>query len=40
MATITLKGNPIHSAGELPALGSKAPEFRLTKSDLSEASLA
>ena len=40
MATITLKGNPIHSAGELPALGSKAPDFSLTKGDLSEASLA
>jgi thiol peroxidase len=40
MATITLKGNPIHSLGELPAIGSKAPDFSLTKGDLSEASLA
>lgn len=40
MATITLKGNPIHSAGDLPAVGSKAPDFKLTKGDLSEASLA
>jgi len=40
MATITLKGNPIHTSGELPAVGSKAPEFRLTRSDLSDASLA
>jgi thiol peroxidase len=40
MATITLKGNPIHSIGELPAIGSKAPDFSLTKGDLSEASLA
>jgi len=40
MATITLKGNPIHSIGELPAIGSKAPDFSLTKGDLSETSLA
>lgn len=40
MATITLKGKPIHSIGELPAKGSKAPDFKLTKGDLSEASLA
>jgi thioredoxin-dependent peroxiredoxin len=40
MATITLKGNTIHSSGVLPPIGSKAPEFRLTKGDLSDASLA
>jgi thiol peroxidase len=40
MARITLKGNPIHTSGELPGVGSKAPEFRLTRSDLSDASLA
>ncbi len=39
MATITLKGNPIHTVGELPAVGSKAPDFSLTKTDLSDASL-
>ncbi len=40
MAEITLKGNPIHTIGDLPALGSKAPEFKLVKSDLSEVSLS
>jgi thiol peroxidase len=40
MATITLKGNEIHTAGVLPALGSKAPDFRLVRSDLSDAHLA
>jgi thiol peroxidase len=39
MAQITLKGNPIHTNGELPALGQKAPPFRLTKPDLSDISL-
>lgn len=39
MATVTLKGNPIHSIGELPAVGTKAPDFSLTKGDLSEAAL-
>src|SRR5690606_2792619 len=39
MATVTLKGNPIHSAGELPSVGSKAPDFKLTKGDLSDVSL-
>ncbi len=40
MATITFKGSPIHTQGELPAIGSKAPDFKLTGSDLSEKSLA
>ena len=40
MATITLKGNPIHSIGVLPAVGKKAPDFKLTKGDLSETSLS
>jgi len=35
MATITLKGNEIHTNGELPAVGSDAPLFTLTGSDLS-----
>ena len=39
MADITLKGKPIHTAGTLPAKGSKAPDFRLTKSDLSDVTL-
>jgi thiol peroxidase len=40
MATITLKGNPTHTVGHLPALGSAAPDFRLTRGDLTDASLA
>ena len=38
MATITLKGNPIETAGDLPAVGSKAPAFNLTRTDLSNCS--
>ncbi len=34
MAQITLRGNPIHTVGELPAVGSPAPAFRLTGVDL------
>ncbi|HIJ38567.1 MAG TPA: thiol peroxidase [Rhodospirillaceae bacterium] len=40
MASITLKGNPIHTNGDLPALGSKAPAFTLTTTDLAEVGLA
>lgn len=40
MATVTFKGDPIRLSGELPAIGSMAPDFRLTGSDLSEVSLA
>ncbi len=40
MATVTLKGNAIHTLGDLPAVGSKAPEFQLTKNDLSPISLS
>jgi len=40
MAQITLRGNPIHTRGELPAEGSAAPDFKLVKQDLSEATLA
>lgn len=40
MATVTLKGNPVHTSGELPTIGSKAPDFRLVKQDLSVVSLA
>jgi thiol peroxidase len=39
MATITLKGNKIHTNGELPKVGSKAPDFRLTDKDLKDCSL-
>ena len=40
MARITLQGNPIETVGELPTLNSNAPEFTLTKTDLSESSLS
>jgi thiol peroxidase len=40
MAVITHKGNPVHTAGDLPAPGSAAPDFRLTKGDLSDVSLS
>ena len=39
MAQITLKGNPVHTVGELPKVGDKAPDFLLTKTDLSDISL-
>jgi thiol peroxidase len=40
MASITLGGNPIHTNGELPAVGSKATDFSLIKTDLGIATLA
>ena len=40
MSTITLKGNPIHTSGTLPAIGTQAADFKLTRTDLSEATLA
>lgn len=39
MATVTLKGNEIHTSGTLPQVGSKAPDFTLVKTDLSTATL-
>lgn len=39
MATITLGGNTIHTSGELPKKGQKAPDFLLTGADLSDVSL-
>ncbi len=40
MAKITLKGNPVNTAGTLPTKGSVAPDFTLVKSDLSTLSLS
>src|ERR1700712_5508485 len=34
MAQITLRGNPINTIGELPAVGDSAPAFTLTGTDL------
>lgn len=39
MATITLKGNPVHTVGELPKKGEQLPDFDLVKNDLSHVSL-
>ena len=40
MAEITLKGNTIHTNGELPAVGSSAPDFSLVGKDLADVTLA
>ena len=40
MATVTLGGNPIHTSGELPKVGTKAADFNLVKTDLGTTSLA
>jgi thiol peroxidase len=39
MATITLKGNPIHTSGNLPAAGAPAPAFSLCGADLQDVGL-
>jgi thiol peroxidase len=40
MANITLGGNPIETNGELPSIGSSAPDFKLTAIDLSTKTLS
>jgi len=40
MAKFKLKGNPFNTVGNLPAVGSKAPDFNLTKTDLSDLKLS
>jgi thiol peroxidase len=40
MANITHRGNPITTNGELPAVGSRAPDFKLTTGELKDVSLA
>lgn len=39
MAEITLKGSPIQTSGQLPAIGAKAPDFRLVGADLADVTL-
>ena len=39
MNTVTLKGTPVKISGELPGKGSIAPDFILTKTDLSDVTL-
>ena len=38
MAQITLRGNAIHTSGDLPKIGSVAPPYTLVRTDLSEVS--
>lgn len=40
MAEIFFQGIPVHTAGELPPVGSKAPEFSLTAGNLGEIKLS
>ncbi|MDQ2695585.1 MAG: thiol peroxidase [Pseudomonadota bacterium] len=40
MATVTVRGVPSHTNGELPAVGGKAPDFRLTDNALQDVTLA
>jgi len=40
MAKITLKGNPINTIGELPKVGSQAPDFKLVDVNLNDVTLA
>ena len=40
MATITLKGTPIHTAGDFPVVGSTAPAFTLVNGKLENVSLS
>jgi thiol peroxidase len=39
MATITFQGKPLHTCGELPAVGSKAPDFSLANGKLVDVTL-
>ncbi len=40
MAQVTFKGSAVTTTGNLPAVGSEAPDFRLVAVDLSDKSLA
>jgi len=40
MATVHLKGNPVHTSSELPAVGAPAPSFTLVGGNLADVSLA
>jgi thiol peroxidase len=40
MAVVTLKGNPIHTIGQLPAVGTSAPTFDLVGNGLKAVNLA
>lgn len=40
MAETSLRGNPVNTVGDLPEVGSTAPAFELTKTDMSSITLA
>jgi len=40
MAIISFQGKPLNTSGELPAVGSKAPDFSLVTNKLTDVSLA
>ncbi|MGE0082720.1 MAG: thiol peroxidase [Thiohalomonadaceae bacterium] len=40
MGRVTLKGSPVTLIGELPAVGAKAPDFRLVDGSLADRTLA
>ncbi len=40
MAAITLEGNKFNTSGDLPAVGSEAPDFKLVDGDLADRSLS
>lgn len=40
MATVTFKGNPVTTSGNLPAVGATAPDFKLVNGDLQDVTLA
>ena len=40
MATVTLKGNPVRTSGDLPKVGAPCPAYTLAKTDLSDVSAA
>jgi thioredoxin-dependent peroxiredoxin len=40
MATIKFQGKPLHTSGELPAIGNNAPDFKLVNGKLADVTLA
>lgn len=40
MANITFKGNPVQTVGNLPAVGTAAPDFTLVSGELADVSLS
>ena len=40
MATITFQGKPINTVGDLPTVGSSAPDFKLTNRKMQDVSLS